>query len=65
MTDTVRIPAGETKSRYYRYRVDISELTDGEYYINAYTRINIKEITEYPTPQAEEDTKNDTFEIRR
>lgn len=63
ITDTVRIPAGETKSRYYRHRVNISELGTGTYYINAYTRINLDGIREDPTPKAEESSK--TFEIMR
>lgn len=58
MTDTVRIPKKSSKRRYFTHEVDISDLDPGVYYINTYTRINLDDVTEDPTPKAEESSRN-------
>ena len=62
MTDTAIIHPGASKRRTYRHQVDISGLTEGRYYINAYTRINLDDIAEDPTPKAEEDSSEFNIE---
>lgn len=64
MTDTVKIPKKSSKRRYFTHEVDISNLDPGWYYIAAYTRINLKDVDENPTPQAGEDTKSTPFKIQ-
>lgn len=63
MTKTVKIPAGTSIRREYPHEVDISGLGEGWYYIDAYTRINLKDISEDPTPKAEDNTKSSKFYI--
>ena len=60
--DAVKIPSKTSTRRFFAQYADISGLGMGAYYINAYTRINIKEITEKPAPKAEESSR--TFIIR-
>lgn len=54
----LRIPKKSSKRRYFTHEVDISDLDPGLYYINAYTRINLDDVTEDPTPQAEESSSS-------
>ncbi len=61
MTNTVKIGPGRSKRREFPYEVDISGLERGWYYIDAYTRINLKDIRENPTPKAEDNTKPNKF----
>ena len=63
MSHTVTIPKGKSKRRTYRHKVDISELEEGIYYIDAYTRINLDDIAEDPTPKAKENTKSTPFMV--
>ena len=58
ITDTVKIPKKSSKRRYFTHEVDISDLDPGLYYINAYTRINLDDVTEDPTPKAEDSSSN-------
>ena len=53
-THTVTIPNTKSKRRVYRWKVDISSLSSGWYYIHAYTFIDIRGIDEDPEPEAHE-----------
>ena len=53
-THTVTIPNTKSKRRVCRWKVDISTLDEGDYYIHAYTFIDIREIDEDPEPEAHE-----------
>ena len=53
--DTVTILNTKSRRRVYRWKVDISsELDEGDYYIHAYTLIDLKDIDEHPVPEAHE-----------
>lgn len=52
--DTVTIPNTKSKRRVYRWKVNISSLDEGDYYIHAYTLIDIEHIDEDPVPEAHE-----------
>lgn len=52
--DTVTIPHTESERRVYRWKVNISTLDEGDYYIHAYTLIDLKDIDEDPVPEAHE-----------